>query len=546
MSIAGTGAVNFSDISNTLGGGRPISLSEYYRNSLPLYSYHLSSLPNSGSALSISSFRNGTRNSNMFLSVSATNHNSYLGGVYFQVTAKTNITIDRITPTFYANNGTVTLSNTIFFRKGPLTDANVLTDSAQWSNAGTSAAFSFNSQSNIEIPISIGLSLGANEVGSIYLACGPNTIAGGPYGFWTNGLTGGTTVDGTDLILQKGGYQSTNNTFSTFPISGNTGVDFCGSIMYVKHPLYAFTTHTFTNASATGRAGPTLAQCRTAYSTTSWVNNTSLFNMATPGIQVWTVPIKGNYMFTVAGAASGSFYNGNANGVVMTIANVNLNINDKIYIVVGQMGVTGGGGGASWVFLNSLSTASLMFVAGGGGGAGYNSYNYGYAAANPYGIAGQLSTAAASGYSGSYTGGAAGTNGGGGGGSQGYAGNGTAGGNNGSGGHASSITNVNCGGGGGGGSANITASSTFLGGAGNGPGGFGGGGGSAGNGTGWGLGGGGGGGYNGGGAGSGAIDLFSGGAGGGGGGSYYITNNGVFSSWAATNNNVGYVTITKE
>jgi hypothetical protein len=545
MSIPGSGAVNFSDISNILGGGRPVSLSEYYRDANPLYSYHISSLPNMGSALSVSTFRNGTRNSNMFSSVSATNNNYYLGGVYFQVTAKNNIVIDRITPTFYANNGTVTLSSTIFFRKGPLTDANVLTDSAQWSNAGTSSSFSFSDQSNIQIPTSIGLSLNSNEVGSIYFACGPNTIAGGPLGYWTNGLpTGGTTVDGTDLILQRGGYHGNGSTLSTFPINGNTGVDFCGSILYVKPPLYTFTAHTFTNASATGRTGPSLAQCKTSYST-SWVNDTALFNITTQGIQIWTVPIKGNYRFVVAGAASGSFYNGNANGVVMTIANFNLNIGDKLYIVVGQMGLTGGGGGASWVFLNNLSSASLIFVAGGAGGAGYNGY-FGLPAPNPYGTAGQLSTAATYGYGNSYNGGLPGTSRGGGGGTQGFAGSGTAGGSDGSGGNAPTSGNINMGAGGGGGSGNITASSTFLGGTGNGPGGFGGGGGSSGSGTGWGLGGGGGGGYNGGGAGSGASDNNAGGGGGGGGGSYYISSNGVFSSWSATNNGVGYVTVTKE
>ena len=32
--------------------------------------------------------------------------------------------------------------------------------------------------------------------------------------------------------------------------------------------LYSFTSHTFTNCSATGASGPTQAACRTAYSTT--------------------------------------------------------------------------------------------------------------------------------------------------------------------------------------------------------------------------------------------------------------------------------------
>ena len=50
--------------------------------------------------------------------------------------------------------------------------------------------------------------------------------------------------------------------------------------------LYTFTTHTFTNAGVTGSAGPTLAQCKTAYSASSWTQNSSFFNMTVNGIQI--------------------------------------------------------------------------------------------------------------------------------------------------------------------------------------------------------------------------------------------------------------------
>ena len=64
--------------------------------------------------------------------------------------------------------------------------------------------------------------------------------------------------------------------------------------------LYAFTSHTFTNCSATGRTGPTQVFCRSAYSTT-WDENDSYFT-ATGGIQNWVAPATASYIVTAAGA----------------------------------------------------------------------------------------------------------------------------------------------------------------------------------------------------------------------------------------------------
>ena len=66
--------------------------------------------------------------------------------------------------------------------------------------------------------------------------------------------------------------------------------------------LYSFTSHTFTNAGATGRYGPTLTQCRNAYNVT-WDGNTSFFNVVTQGIQTWTVPSNGTYEIEAKGAS---------------------------------------------------------------------------------------------------------------------------------------------------------------------------------------------------------------------------------------------------
>ena len=69
--------------------------------------------------------------------------------------------------------------------------------------------------------------------------------------------------------------------------------------------LYDFTSHTFTNCGATGRNGPTLANCISSYNT-SWENNTDYFNVPSDaGIQYWTVPQTATYTIEVWGAGGG-------------------------------------------------------------------------------------------------------------------------------------------------------------------------------------------------------------------------------------------------
>lgn len=305
--------------------------------------------------------------------------------------------------------------------------------------------------------------------------------------------------------------------------------------------LYAFTAHTFTNATASGLNGPTLAQCRTAYSTTSWAS--TYLNMTTQGIQEWTVPITGNYAFTVAGARGGNVWSvvGGLGNVIVQ-SNVSLTQGEVLRLVVGQHGgsstinqygsnLAAGGGGGSFVYKGVIARNNCILAAGGGGGARWNS---GAASIN-----GSSSTSGtAGGNSGSYTGGAGGTNGsggsGGGGAGVGNAGTNIAGGTGGS--------DQGTGGPGGGGGMGVgDTGATFLGAtapAGVGmPGGFGGGGGSS-------VaeygGRGGGGGYSGGGGGAGKTQGV-----GGGGGSYSFYTSG-YTSNAGTNNGHGYITITKQ
>ena len=282
---------------------------------------------------------------------------------------------------------------------------------------------------------------------------------------------------------------------------------------------YSFLSHTFTPCGATGRLGPTLANCTSAY-TTTWDDNASYFNVSS-GIQLWTVPVSGLYQFTVAGAKGGGT---NAAAGRIVRGQVLLTEGDVIKILVGQAGLvgtgdaaTGGGGGGSFV---ATSANVPMFVAGGGGGSGGS-----FAAS-----AGSTSTA---GDVGRNSGGAGGTGGNGGsavrfaGGGAGFTGNGTTKTHTAEAAVPQSFVN---GGNGGGGGLNTTGSG--------GHGGFGGGAGSCVCSTG---GGGGGGGYSGGGGG-GPIDWGAYG-GGGGGGSFVMASATSVNTNYGTQSGAGYVTV---
>lgn len=139
--------------------------------------------------------------------------------------------------------------------------------------------------------------------------------------------------------------------------------------------LYAFTTFNFTNASATGQNGPTLAQCLSSYNTTTypWLSNTSYFNVS-GGIQYWTVPSSGNYTINAYGAKGGNSTGGSVGGSGSSaLGTFTLVQGEIIRILVGQMGTTGssgGGGGGTFVVRTPYNTTgSILVIAGGGGGA---------------------------------------------------------------------------------------------------------------------------------------------------------------------------------
>ncbi len=148
---------------------------------------------------------------------------------------------------------------------------------------------------------------------------------------------------------------------------------------------------TFTNAAATGRDGPSLAQCRTAYASTAigWdVNNTSQFNVTTNGYQDFTIPETGTYRLSVKGAKGGTGSNGNlgvgGEGVLIKVE-FDFTGGEAIRVIVGQVGGisgsdgSGGAGGGTFVLYGTSITAfqqttsyfqTNYIVAAGGGGSG--------------------------------------------------------------------------------------------------------------------------------------------------------------------------------
>ena len=168
--------------------------------------------------------------------------------------------------------------------------------------------------------------------------------------------------------------------------TGVTGIPSSGNPILITHflgkgkaggnALYYFSTFTFTNAGATGRTGPILSQCQSAYSSQTWAQNTSYFNMTTQGIQLWTVPVTGSYKIDAFGAAGGSSGLGRGGYGANITTNVNLIQGQVLAIVVGQMGqsttssglYTCGGGGGGGTFIYDSTTLTYYVAVGGGGG----------------------------------------------------------------------------------------------------------------------------------------------------------------------------------
>jgi hypothetical protein len=152
----------------------------------------------------------------------------------------------------------------------------------------------------------------------------------------------------------------------------------------ISSGLYAFTTFTFQTAGVVGPTGPSLGQFYSSYSNVgnTWLQNTSYFNVTTPGYQKWTVPATGSYRIEVAGSRGGiSNYTGNTSANVLhgrgaiVSGTIGLTKGQILTIAVGQHGANAasqsafsiaGSGGGSFVVANTTP----LIIAGGGSSAG--------------------------------------------------------------------------------------------------------------------------------------------------------------------------------
>ena len=201
---------------------------------------------------------------------------------------------------------------------------------------------------------------------------GNGLYAGGGGG----GMSGGaTTIRNYSPYMGSyggGSYNTGTSQSASSSIVGADGEDGDVEITMVPY-LYEFTSHTFTNCGATGRFGPTLANCTSTYST-SWINETSFFNMISQGIQEWTVPENGTYTIEAWGSDA---YNGAGGFGAKVGGDFELQKGDIIKILVGQRPfpydtTNKGGAGGTFVVKSPYNTNESILVIAGGGGGGQN------------------------------------------------------------------------------------------------------------------------------------------------------------------------------
>jgi hypothetical protein len=210
--------------------------------------------------------------------------------------------------------------------------------------------------SPVAVPITVN-ALAAPTANNAVIGCG-TTAALTASGGGGNSYTWYANANGTGQVATGANYTSPAlSANTTYYVAANSG-------------LAAGTAFNFSNASATGRTGPTQAQVNAAYSGTNLAGNVTV---NTQGIQEWIVPQTGMYRIQANGAQGG----GNGGLGARMQGDFSLTQGQKLFIVVGQQGLgpvnsgACGGGGGSFVAVGSASytTSTALIVAGGGGGA---------------------------------------------------------------------------------------------------------------------------------------------------------------------------------
>ena len=212
--------------------------------------------------------------------------------------------------------------------------------------------------------------------------------------FTSNSLTGSfplvSGVGSTTLTLSN---DLTDDPNESFYMNVRTGNPSSGPIVGVSSSvtindtsltpaLYAFTTFTFTNGTATRKDGPTSFAAVSSYTSQPWYS--SYFSVSS-GIQSWTVPGNGTYRITTIGASGGennggTYYTGFPGQGATIQGDFVLTSGTVLTLVVGQKGDYGqngsAGGGGSFVYTGSIGGGGLLIAAGGGGGWGHGSSSY--------------------------------------------------------------------------------------------------------------------------------------------------------------------------
>lgn len=139
-------------------------------------------------------------------------------------------------------------------------------------------------------------------------------------------------------------------------------------ILFLNSPYYSFTSFTFTNAGATGASGPTsLASYGTTYPGYGTPYALAIGSGSKLGMQLWTVPVDGNYQITATGA--GQVANFTQYGRTV-IGYYKFTRGQVLTLLVGQSGLaTGFGGGCGGSYVVDASNIPII-IAGGAGGSG--------------------------------------------------------------------------------------------------------------------------------------------------------------------------------
>ena len=199
---------------------------------------------------------------------------------------------------------------------------------------------------------------GGGGAGGSHSAAGGGGMSGG---------NGGPMIDGGG----HGGGSYNGGIVISSEVASSLGE---GSVVITRiNMLYVFESHTFTNCGATGRNGPTLANCTSTYSSTSWASTTGFFNMTTQGIQEWTVPKTGTYKIEAWGADAVNRTGGKGGIIEATFTLIK---GEVIKILCGQRPSpyntsNGSGAGGTFVVRSPYTNIGSVLIAAGGGGGGH-------------------------------------------------------------------------------------------------------------------------------------------------------------------------------